>query len=200
MPQSLDWSETALNGNIMYVPNDDYDFNLSYTHINTNDNLKLYREAYFESNIRSIKDIRLAIGLHYMEYNQDYYQFKPGVPTLKAITPFAEFVYKVSPKQSLSVQAQYMETKQDFGSWAFLQLEYAIAPKWSFAVSDMYNTKPLKEAKGQHYYNFFVAHTQGANRFTAAWVKQVEGINCTGGVCRYEPAFNGLKVSVTSTF
>jgi hypothetical protein len=201
MPQSLDWSEMALNGSVMYVPSDDYDFNLSYTHINDLNDLKLYREAYFESTIRSIKDVRLSVGVQYMEYNQEYYQFKPGVPLLKAVTPFAEFVYKISPKKSISVQAQYMETKQDFGSWAFLQLEYAIAPKWSFAVSDMYNTQPAKKGTdAQHYYNFFVAHTRGANRFTAAWVKQVEGINCTGGVCRYEPAFNGLKVSVTSSF
>lgn len=200
MPQSLDWSEMALNGNVMYVPNDDYDFNLSYTYINTLEDLKLYREAYFETNIRSLRNSRLAIGLHYMEYNQDFYQFKPGVPMLKAFTPFVEYVYKLSPKRSLSVQAQYMETEQDFGSWAFLQLEYAIAPKWSFAVSDMYNTRPAHNEEGQHYYNFFVAHTLGANRFSAAWVKQVEGINCTGGVCRYEPAFNGLRVMVTSTF
>lgn len=201
MPQSLDWSEMALNGNVMYVPNDNYDFNVSYTHINKLDNEKLYREAYFETNIRSLRDIRLTLGLHYMEYNQEYYQFKPGVSMVKAITPFAEFVYKLSPKQSISVQAQYMDTKQDFGSWAFLQLEYAIAPMWSFAVSDMYNVKPAHtEQKAEHYYNFFIAHTRGANRFSAAWVKQVEGINCTGGVCRYEPAFNGLRVMVTSTF
>lgn len=201
MPQSLDWSELALNGNVMYSPNDDYDFNVSYTHINTTEDLKLYREAYFETNIRSIRNMRLNVGLHYMEYNQEYYQFKPGYPMLKAITPFTEVVYKLSPKQSLSVQAQYMHTKQDFGSWAFLQLEYAIAPKWSFAISDMYNIQPAHAGdKAQHYYNLFVAHTKGPHRFTAAWVKQVEGINCTGGVCRYEPAFNGLKIGITSTF
>ncbi|MNY37404.1 hypothetical protein D3C86_1719660 [compost metagenome] len=94
-----------------------------------------------------------------------------------------------------------MDTKQDFGSWAFLQLEYALAPKWSFAISDMYNIKPSNAAaKKEHYYNAFVAYTKGAHRFSAAWVKQVEGINCTGGVCRYEPAFNGFKLMITSSF
>ncbi|RQO31499.1 hypothetical protein DBR32_05950 [Taibaiella sp. KBW10] len=200
-PQSLDWSEMALNGNILYSPNDEYDFNVSYTHINTIQKLKLYREAYFETNIRSIKDVRLQLGVHYMQYNQEYYQFKPGYALVKAITPFMEFAYKLSPKRSITVQAQYMDTKQDFGSWAFLQLEYALAPKWSFAISDMYNVKPAhSESKAQHYYNAFVAYTQGAHRFSAAWVKQVEGINCTGGVCRYEPAFNGLRVMITSSF
>lgn len=200
-PQSLDWSELALGGNILYSPNDEYDFNVSYTHINTIEKLKLYREAYFETNIRSIKNVRLQLGVHYMNYNQEYYQFKPGHAMVKALTPFAEFAYKLSPKRSITVQAQYMDTKQDFGSWAFLQLEYALAPKWSFAISDMYNIKPSNAtAKKEHYYNAFVAYTKGAHRFSAAWVKQVEGINCTGGVCRYEPAFNGFKLMITSSF
>lgn len=200
-PQSLDWSETALSGNVMYVPNDDYDFSGTYTHINTNEGLKLYREGYFETNIRSIKNSKLTLGLQYMEYNQDYYQFKPGKPLVKAFTPFAEFVYKLAPQKSIAVQAQYMDTKQDYGSWAFVQVEYSLAPRWSFAISDMYNIKPAHAGdRKEHYYNFFVAHTRGAHRFTAAWVKQVEGVNCTGGVCRYEPAFNGLKVGITSTF
>jgi hypothetical protein len=71
----------------------------------------------------------------------------------------------------------------------------------------MYNVKPNPGADnlnyknpGNHYYNFFMAHTRGANRFTLAYVKQVDGINCSGGVCRYEPAFSGVKATVTSSF
>jgi hypothetical protein len=200
-PASQDLSEVAFNGNVLLSPSDNYDFNISYTHINTLDNIKLYREVYAEANIRSVQNTQIDLGVHYMHYNQDYYQFKPGVPMIKALTPFAEVMYKFNSKSSLKVQAQYMETKQDFGSWAFLALEYAIAPKWSFAVSDMYNTKPAKEGEtGKHYYNVFIAHTQGAHRFSLAYVKQVEGINCTGGVCRYEPAFSGLRFNVTSSF
>ncbi|HPI54790.1 MAG TPA: DUF6029 family protein, partial [Chitinophagaceae bacterium] len=95
-----------------------------------------------------------------------------------------------------------MSTKQDFGSWAFGLLEFNIASKWSFAVSDMYNIQPNKAHvdKAQHYPNVFMAHTRGPNRFTAQYVKQVEGINCTGGVCRYEPAFSGFRIGIISTF
>jgi len=51
-----------------------------------------------------------------------------------------------------------------------------------------------------HYPNVFMAYTKDANRFTLQYVKQVDGINCTGGVCRYEPAFSGFKIGVTSSF
>lgn len=200
-PASQDLSEQALNGNVLISPTDDYDFNLSYTHINTLDNIKLYREGYFEANIRSVQDFLIDVGVHYMEYNQDYYQFKPGVPIVKAITPFTEITYLFNSTNSLKLQAQYMNTKQDYGSWIFASLEYAIAPKWGFALSDMYNIDPAKEgSESRHYYNVFLSRTEGAHRISLAYVKQVDGINCTGGVCRYEPAFSGVKLMITSSF
>ena len=69
-------------------------------------------------------------------------------------------------------------------------------------IRDRYNIAPNYKHvnKAQHYPNFFIAHTRGAHRFTAQYVKQVEGINCTGGVCRYEPAFSGASIGVISTF
>lgn len=201
-PPSQDLSEKAGNINVLLSPNDNLDLNLSYTHINTLNNTKLYREAYAEANIRSVKNFLIDVGVQYMQYNIDYYLNKPGDPIINAITPFTEITYLVNNKSSFRVQAQYMHTQQDYGSWAFLALEYAIAPKWSFAVSDMYNVKGgvKDEFVGKHFYNVFVARTQGAHRISLAYVKQVEGINCTGGVCRYEPAFNGLKLMITSSF
>lgn len=200
-PPSQDLSELALNGDVRITPNENYDFNVSYTHINTLEDIKLYRELYAEANIRSVANTYIDLGVHYMQYNQDYYQFKPGVPLVEAITPFAEITYKFTNRKSAKLQLQYMETKQDFGSWIYAGLEYSIAPSWSFALSDMYNLKPADPNEtGKHYYNAFVAYTKAAHRFSLAYVKQVEGINCTGGVCRYEPAFSGVRLQITSSF
>ena len=110
--------------------------------------------------------------------------------------------YKIDKKKSLRLELQYMSTKQDYGSWAFALLEFNIAPSWAFAVSDMYNITPNKKhvKEAHHYPNIFVAYTKDSHRFTAQYVKQVDGINCTGGVCRYEPAFSGFKIGITSSF
>lgn len=200
-PASQDLSEMSYNGTIMLTPSDNYDFNLSYTHINTLDNLKLYREIWAETNIRSVQNTIIDFGVQVLQYNQAYYQFHPGDPMLNAVTPFTEITYSLSPKRSLQIEAQYMNTKEDYGSWIYLSAEYDIAPKWSFAASDMYNVDPAhSDSKGKHYYDLFVSYTQGAHRFSLAYVKQVDGINCTGGVCRYEPAFSGLKLNITSSF
>lgn len=201
-PASQNLSEIAGGGDVLITPNDKFDVILNYTHINTLNDVKLYREAYGEFEYRGLDNIIIQLGTQYMEYNQELYQVKPLVPLVVAVTPFAEFTYIFNKKTSIRAEVEYQNTKQDFGSWIFALVELNIAPKWSFSVSDMYNYDPGPNAitGSQHYYNLFLAFTKGPHRFTASYVKQVEGINCTGGVCRYEPAFSGVKFGLTSSF
>ncbi|RYD57706.1 MAG: hypothetical protein EOP56_07995 [Sphingobacteriales bacterium] len=201
-PASQDLSEVALGSDVLISPSDNLDLTFNYTHINTIEDIKLYREAYAEAEYRGFEKWVLQGGVQVMEYNQELYQVKPAVPIIQAITPFAEITYRFNDKHSIRTQLEYQHTKQDFGSWAFALVEYNVAPKLSFALSDMYNIDPGPAASGgsQHYYNIFTAYTQGPHRFTASYVKQVEGINCTGGVCRYEPAFSGMRFGITSSF
>ncbi len=203
-PASQNLSELALGTDVLISPNDDLDITLNYTHINTLEEVKLYREAYGELNYRGLDKWIFMVGGQYLEYNQQLYQIK-DVPLFTAITPFAEATYKFNDKTSLRTEWEYMIAENDFGSWVFGLLELTIAPRWSFAVSDMYITKLNPHnlsglTKPAHYYNVFAAYSQGPHRFTASYVKQVDGINCTGGVCRYEPAFSGIKVGITSSF
>ncbi|MBS1590120.1 MAG: hypothetical protein JST52_10955 [Bacteroidetes bacterium] len=204
-PASQDLSEMALGGDVLVSPNDNIDLIFNYTHINTLADTSLYREVYGELNFRGVKNWTFQIGLQYLNYNQALYQVKPNAPMVKALTPFIEVVHRINDKQSIRTEWQYMYTKQDYGSWLYGLVEFNIAPKWSFALSDMYtvdlNPHNLSGLTSpQHYYNIFVARTQGPHRFTLQYVRQVDGINCTGGVCRYEPAFSGVKFSVTSSF
>ncbi|MBK8557085.1 MAG: hypothetical protein IPL65_15525 [Lewinellaceae bacterium] len=53
---------------------------------------------------------------------------------------------------------------------------------------------------GLHYPTVGVVYTLKATRFSLAYVKQVEGINCAGGICRYEPTFNGVRLQLNSSF
>jgi hypothetical protein len=209
-PASQDISEIAGTANALLSPNENMDITLTYTHINTLNNEKLYREAYLEAIHHSDEKWILGGGVQYLEYNILLYQTRSSsidVPVLYALTPFVEGTYRINDTKSIRFEGQYMHAEHDYGSWAFALVEYNIAPRWSIAVSDMYNAVPNKGGDnlrytepGNHYYNIFAAHNVGANRFTLAYVKQVDGINCTGGVCRYEPAFSGIKATITSTF
>ncbi|MCD6011419.1 MAG: hypothetical protein K0Q79_1281 [Flavipsychrobacter sp.] len=211
-PPSQDISEMAGTATLQIAPNDLTSITLSHTSISTLENEKLYRETYGDVSYHGFKSWILHLAVQYLEYNVPLYQGRKST-MLYALTPMAEITYRLSEKHSIRAEVQYMNTKQDYGSWIFALLEYNIAPKWSIALSDMYNTNVNKNfdnpnsndagflsKDGNHYPSIFVAFTKGANRFTLAYVKQVDGINCSGGVCRYEPAFSGVRVQVTSSF
>ena len=204
-PASQDLSELAGGADVLISPNETWNITLNYTHINTLKDVKLFREAYGELEYRSAEKFIVIGGVQYMQYNQELYQQKALAPIVTAVTPFVEVTYRITPKKSIRAEVEYQHNEQDFGSWAYALLEYNIAPRWSFTLADMYNVVPResgvkKDGDGQHYPYVFMAYTQGPHRFTLAYVKQTEGINCTGGVCRYEPAFSGVKLGITSSF
>lgn len=207
---SDDLSEQSATLNGVVTPNDVTTINLTYSHINTLKNEKLYREVFAEIMYQGFDKWTLEGGVQYMEYNILLYQNRSSseyAPVQYAVTPFTEITYKMDDKRSLRFEAQYMFAHHDYGSWAYALIEYDIAPKFSLAISDMYNVSPNPNEDnikyknpGNHFYQFFTAYTKGPHRFTLAYVKQVDGINCSGGVCRYEPAFSGVKGSVTTSF
>ena len=127
--------------------------------------------------------------------------------------PYAEFLYKLDRKKALRFEAQVMNVnevsigneneKTDYGDWVFGLVEFSMAPHWTFTISDMFNMNPGKnspigpdgEKASIHYPRFDVFYTHKANRFSLSYVKQVEGVVCSGGICRLEPAFSGVKMT-----
>jgi len=63
-----------------------------------------------------------------------------------------------------------------------------------------YDYNPEKTKKANNYPSVLVFYTKHSNRFSIGYIKQVEGIVCTGGICRYEPAFSGIKATISTTF
>lgn len=194
--------EIGGQADVFFTPKQGYTVTLNYSNIKRLSGEQLYQEVCGEFEVTALKKFHYALGGQTVFYNMAVYRVKAEAPDVKTITPFIEATYKINRKHSVRTELQYMMTEQDYGSWAFALVEYSVAPHLSFAVSDMYNVKPNPEitTDKKHYYNVFGAYTRGANRFSASYVKQVEGITCTGGVCRYEPAFSGLKLGITSTF
>lgn len=160
----------------------------------------LYREVNFEATYKLKKNWKFILGLQFQQYNQERYEVKPGVPIVQTIIPFFELNWKIDKNKSLRFETQYMDCHQDYGSWLYFLLEFNMAPSWSFAITDMINVVPKKYSKVQHFYTAMVAYNKGSSRLALSYVRQVEGIVCTGGICRYEPAFNGARFEVTSRF
>lgn len=209
-------SEQAYQVDVRYRFNKKLSALVNYSNINSLDGTKLYREVFTEVMYKYKRKWQVKGGIQFQEYNQELYEVKPGVPLLEAMTPYVEFLYKFTRKKSIRLEMQYMTVgedqkagyKQDYGDWFFFLAEYAMAPHWSFVVSDMYNASAGKNTPvGEdgtksllHYPRVDVYYTQKANRFSLSYIKQVEGIVCNGGVCRLEPAFSGFNFSINSSF
>jgi Family of unknown function (DUF6029)/TonB dependent receptor len=191
----------------------------NYSHIDNLDGLKLYRELFTEIYFKYKKKWTLTTGVQLQNYNLDVYFGKPGAAPAKTVTPYFDFLYKFNPKTSIRFESQYMsmgkvstaghEDRPDYGGWVFGLVEFTLAPHWAITLSDMYNNAPGKESPSDpktkekekiHYPRFDVYYTHKANRFSLSYVKQVQGVVCSGGICRLEPAFSGVKMSVNSTF
>jgi len=195
-------------------------FNVNYSRITDlkRDKDLLYEEIFTEVTYKKKRKWQIIAGVQLQKYNQEIFEFKPNVPLVETVTPYGEFLYKFDRKKSLRIEAQYMlmnETesggkniKSDYGDWVFALAEFTIAPHWAFTVSDMYNIGPGKNSptdnSGEklkiHYPRIDMVYTNKSNRYSLSYVKQVEGVVCTGGICRLEPAFSGVKMTVNSSF
>jgi hypothetical protein len=207
--------EQAFQADISYSPSRKLQFLVNGSYIDDLNGNLLFREIFTEVILKKKRKYILTAGLQRQIYNQEVYFVKPEQPNIQTWVPYADFQYKLSKKKALRLELQYMSVnegsdgkKVDYGDWANALLELTIAPHWTFTASDMYNVNPgkasPKDENGEgikaHYPRFDVFYTYKTSRYSLSYVKQVEGIVCTGGICRLEPAFSGVKFSVNSTF
>lgn len=167
----------------------------------------LFSENYLEIQHKLSKKSKIKIGVQNIYYDQQRYEQKDTTyKDVQTVTPFLEYNYKINKKTSLRIEAQYLETKQDLGSFVNAIVELNYAPHWSFSVGDMVNSQPHRSANSTipkeiiHYYSGFIGYSSGPTVVTLAYIKQVQGVNCTGGICRLEPAFSGARLTLSTSF
>lgn len=213
--QALELDEMAVAIDAVYTPKKGLTFQGGFSNItNLNGDSLFYREYFADVEIKKRKaPWKLHTGFQILDYNIAVYQQKGSY--INSLTPFVEFIYKLNKKTSLRFETEYMLTqrntrfsegfdakiyKQDRNDWWSGLLELTISPHWSFALNDMYNINPENDAEKQHFYGAFVGYTAKTNRLGIFYGKRVDGIVCSGGVCRYEPAFSGVQFQLSSSF
>jgi hypothetical protein len=176
--------------------------------VNWNDSTHLFRELYIDATHKFSNQFKMLLGFQTVGYNQAVFEVK-SAPYVQTYTPFGEITYRVTPRNSIRLEGQWMICKEDLGSFVNGLVEFNMAPHWSFAAGDMINYAhgALNDPAVTnipfeliHYFNFFAGYTYKSTRMTAGYLKQPQGVNCTGGVCRFEPAFSGARVTLTTNF
>jgi hypothetical protein len=191
--------EQAIQAEARYKVKKGVEVLANFSNIQTLDKVLLYREMLGELTYKK-KNNSVILGVQIQNYNQEIYEVKPKVELVKTFTVYTEYLHKFTRKKTLRTELQHMATAQDYGGWLFALAEYSTAPHWIFTVSDMYNYQPKKTKKALHYPTVSVAYTYNSHRVSLSYVKQVEGVVCTGGICRLEPAFSGVRLTVNSVF
>ena len=212
--------ELGYQADVSYRFNKRLTMSANFSYIDNLEDEALYREGYFDATIKDKnRKWKLIAGLQLQKYNQVIYEEKRDIDYtfVETVMPFVDFLYKFNKKTALRTELQYMSTDEDFGSWAFGLMELTYTSKWAITLSNMvtmtpetYNKKVWSEqeiadynidtSKPLHFFTAEVVYNYKANRFSFGRVRQVEGIVCTGGICRYEPAFNGYRLTVRSRF
>ncbi|MGB3080075.1 MAG: DUF6029 family protein [Saprospiraceae bacterium] len=208
-PATQELDEQAFQFDATYAISKKIEVLINVSKINRPDateNKDTYTEVFTQVSVKKPRKWTLLAGVQYQEYNQELYEGKPGVPSVKAVIPYADYLIKVNQKTSFRTELQYMSTKQDHGSWVYGLEEFSISPHWLFELSDMWNIQPALNADGTdkteklHFPTAGVVYSSGPTRYSFRYVKQVEGIVCSGGICRLEPAFSGFKFNISSNF
>ncbi len=117
----------------------------------------------------------------------------------------ADVTWKFHKNLSLRAELQYLlceNPERDWlsghceGDWVAALVEFGVAPRWSVYVSDMYNTGMSKV----HYYDSGVSYSKGRTRVQLGYGRHRAGYVCSGGVCRYSPAYTGVNLLLTTSF
>lgn len=106
-----------------------------------------------------------------------------------------DLLYKFTSRNSVRLELQYLFSNENSDWWAAL-VEFNLAPRWSFFAGDMYNHGREKV----HYYSGGVSFTHSGTRVALSYGRNRAGYVCSGGVCRYMPAYTGANISLTTSF
>lgn len=162
----------------------------------------LFREAYAALEKQRIGDLRLRGAFGYQEAD-GFYQ-----------TAVGEVTWLAGETRSVTLQAQHQHVRLRGGpgfslgafDQQFLEIEYATAPHWTFAaVVELNNKYPEQRLlPGEEEGPFpaaSISYVATSGHTITLWAgKRQAGRICTGGVCKFEPAFRGMELSGTFRF
>jgi len=159
------------------------------------DGTKLYRDFNVEIQKKWSKRFKSYFTFMNLEYNKSVIE-GGDKGLVKAKVFVSDLQYKLKKGKAIRAEFQYLNTKQDMQDWIAGTVEYNIGSRWSFFVSDMYNSGTTDV----HYINLGGSYVKKSTRFSLSYGRQKEGLLCVGGVCRMVPAASGFSFSLSKSF
>ena len=136
----------------------------------------------------------------YQQYNKSIIQSHGG--NIFSHIFVYEGKWKINRKNTLRFELQELQTRHESGNWHFGLVEWSLAPYLMFSLSDQIGHVEENDGYGDiaHYYKGSVTLNYGSHRLMLSYGRTRAGFNCTGGVCRYVPANNGITINYNYNF
>lgn len=113
----------------------------------------------------------------------------------------ADVTYKVNNETSLRGELQYLYSNDYEGDWMAALVELQLPNSLTIYVSDMYNHQRIDTFNEKvNYYSIGASYTMGRSRMQLSYGRNRAGMICSGGVCRYTPAYTGFNLLLTTSF
>ena len=175
-----------------------YTRNLSQTASSDRHEL-LWRDANFDIERQWNRTWKTTILYSFQEWNP-YHGAKHRTYVSNIFV--ADVTCKISKKSSLRAEVQYLLSDEYEGDWVAGLLEYNLAPRWSIFFQDMYNLDATAANNYEkiNYYSGGFSYTKNRTRIQLSYGRNRAGYICSGGVCRYSPAYTGVNLAITSSF
>lgn len=156
---------------------------------------------YNDLNIEVSKKFSKKYSLSFLYINQAYNQFvveghSEGDGMIYSNIFVYEGKHRFSKKLALRTELQYLHTRQAEKDWIFRLLEFSVAPRFIFTLSNQWNIGLTR----RNYYMFSVAYAFSKSRLQLSFGQTRRGINCSGGVCRMMPETKGFYLSFNTDF
>lgn len=164
----------------------------------------LWRDINFDVERQWNKKLKTSVLFSRQEWDHEH-GFGGSEQTYASNIFVGDVTYKFDRRKSLRAEVQYLYSDDYEGDWVAALVEFNMAPKWSFFVSDMYNIDSTEEGEvsgtaGNHFYNVGAAFSYKQTRVSLSYGRNRAGFVCSGGVCRFQPAYTGLNFVLTSSF
>lgn len=157
-----------------------------------------YTDINWELNKKLTPHWSMNVMLLYQAYNKQVIEGKGEL--IRAGVAVWENKIRVTDNLSLRNELQYLFTRQDNGQWLCAVLELNLWRHLTLSGEWQSNLGGAGLGSQQHYYSAGATYTHDAHRLSLSYVKTNDGFNCSGGVCRYEPEQEGVKMSYNFTW
>lgn len=156
-----------------------------------------YLDAHIEFQKKFSKKVSMTAMYMYQQYNQKVVEgHGHNGDIVKSHIIVADVKYRPIDEVGMRLEAQYLHTRQDRGSWVYALYELSLFQQCMIEISDLWNIGETN----QHYYKVSATYNWGAHRIQLGYGRTRAGYNCSGGVCRYVPASKGLSLSYYVNF